>query len=564
MHSITVEAFADDGHPEGGYAIIVLGGLTELAPRPRFRLKPVDVGGHADPRTLWSGKPLLPVTACITERGAELVVGPDVVGHPMLLAGTPVVIELAEAGVRGEFLWPNVRPLAMPKRRHTIVVRKPANDGRAPRDSDVAPIAEAASSAFTSEGLGEIDLRTPPPLPVPVVVKADTAAGTIGGVAKASGSEPSAKLPAIVSGAGSAAELGAILSGGKAAKGNATALQWRGADSGRSGTRGWLLPAATFCGVLGLALVLWPLLKPAAPLSGSAALPKSAGPVAAAASAAARGPAAPETPTGDAASNPAVASSAGSGTTAAGPCGAPEIVTQSLGAGLMRLSATSACRAKQDVVVEYGGARLMRGFDARGRLDTTIDAFAERTAPVELTFADGSQRSVAVTAKDLDAVTKIALIWRAPVNLDLHAFEYAAVRGEPGHVWAGAPSSLEAARAETEPQRRGRGFLSTRADDANAGPDGDRLEVYTLVHVAGQAPGTIALAVDYETRGELPVGATCGTGAMAEVPFSIVQLSASGQVSRQTGQFAAVACGTPLTADARYLQAALPIIKIRK
>ena len=54
-----------------------------------------------------------------------LVLGPEIVEHPAFIAGTVAVIEIPAAGLRGELLWPSIRPTARPKRRH-LAVAKPA------------------------------------------------------------------------------------------------------------------------------------------------------------------------------------------------------------------------------------------------------------------------------------------------------------------------------------------------------------------------------------------------------------------------------------------------------
>lgn len=146
---------------------------------------------------------------------------------------------------------------------------------------------------------------------------------------------------------------------------------------------------------------------------------------------------------------------------AAGACGVPETKTEPLAAGRMQLTLVSSCRAGQEIVWSYGGAEFAAKLDAAGKLDVIVDCFAGATTPVDMTLADGTELSLPVTALDLDKVTKVAVIWRAAVDLDLHAFEYAAQAGEPGHVWSGGPGSLDAARERLDKASRGAGFLST-------------------------------------------------------------------------------------------------------
>ena len=240
-------------------------------------------------------------------------------------------------------------------------------------------------------------------------------------------------------------------------------------------------------------------------------------------------------------------------------CGNPSAKPTALDAGRMRIAITSSCRAAQEIVWTYGGAEFEAKLDNAGRVEVIVDAFAGATTPVEIKFTDQTVLSLPVEALDLDKVSKIAVIWRAPVNLDMHAFEYAALPGQAGHVSAAAPSSLAAAREWIDKSARGHGFLSSRSGDASR----DRLEVYTFLHKDGQTSGLVTTALDYETRGEQPQPAHCGKGEHAEVAFRIVTWSRHGHVMREAGVIPAVECGRDLPQAARLNPATLPTIRIR-
>ena len=248
--------------------------------------------------------------------------------------------------------------------------------------------------------------------------------------------------------------------------------------------------------------------------------------------------------------------------TAAGPtCGQPEIATEPVDGGLMRVQMTSVCRANQDVQLSYGGAVLIRRLDAAGKLDFTLDCFAGSQSELIVTFADGTRNLQAVTAKDLDKVSKTAVIWSAPVNLDVHAFEYSALFGKPGHVWQRATSTLVAAREIALAGQRGRGYLSTSDDGRTLG---DKLEVYTFIHHDQQISGNIAIGLDYETRGENPSDSTCGSGAFAEVRYQVVTYRQGGQIARESGVFSAAACGQRLGPQVRFDPLLLPALRLHK
>lgn len=208
----------------------------------------------------------------------------------------------------------------------------------------------------------------------------------------------------------------------------------------------------------------------------------------------------------------------------------------------------SPCRGGETVRFGYGGATIEHVLDSAGRLEMTLDLFAGTSSPVAIVFQDGASREVPARANDLDRIEKVTLIWRSTVDLDLHVFEYGASFGQAGHVWSQAPSSAQSAREQGEATKRGRGFLS-RADNGRAA--GDKIEVYTFFRQPEQAAGTISIAVDHATRGDTASGAACGNGPQSEVRFETIVV-ARGQAVREAGILAAVACGTPMAAEARY------------
>ena len=243
------------------------------------------------------------------------------------------------------------------------------------------------------------------------------------------------------------------------------------------------------------------------------------------------------------------------------PCKATDVTTEPLDGGQMRIRIAAACHPGEAVQLSYGGAEFIRKLNSYGSLDFTLDCFAGSASAAELRFADGTKQTLPVIANDLDKLSKIAVVWRAAANLDLHVFEYGAREEEPGHVWAKAPSSIGSARVQAQADKRGHGLLGA-IDDAET--LGDKVEVYTFMHNDEQTSGAISMALDYESRGEKPEGATCGGGALAEIDFQVNILPRGGQVSRQTGVLTRVDCGTVISRAARFNQSALPVLRIKK
>ena len=244
------------------------------------------------------------------------------------------------------------------------------------------------------------------------------------------------------------------------------------------------------------------------------------------------------------------------------PCSGPAAVSGvPLSAGQVRVSIASPCRKGETFQISYGGAAFQRILDATGKADVVFDMYLGRQEPIAVVFADSSHSEVAVQPRDLDKVSKIAVLWSAPVNLDLHAFGHAAAYGDPEHVWSGAPWKAKSAVREAVESGKGHGFLSL-ADDGN-GP-GLKAEVYTFVHSDDEAQGTVAMALDYASRGNVPDGEMCGEGRLASVDYEVIVLGRDGSVSRESGRIAGAPCGTALAEPARYRRSVVPDLKIRK
>ena len=123
---------------------------------------------------------------------------------------------------------------------------------------------------------------------------------------------------------------------------------------------------------------------------------------------------------------------------------------------------------------------LCAAWTSSGRLDMNFDCFlGDKVASDGLDFQDGPLLPIQLRTLDLDRITMVAVVWKGGVNLDLHAFEYAAKLSDENHVWAGAPSSRWQAEERKRRDSRGHGFISFASDGSS---EGDQIEVYTFVH----------------------------------------------------------------------------------
>ncbi|MFA5950992.1 MAG: hypothetical protein WC807_11990 [Hyphomicrobium sp.] len=240
-------------------------------------------------------------------------------------------------------------------------------------------------------------------------------------------------------------------------------------------------------------------------------------------------------------------------------CPSPAISTEPTQGGRTKIAVKSSCRANQTIEVKYGPIVTARALDGTGSAEFLLDLFLGGEVAATLTLADGEQHPLALPAQDLGDVTKVAIIWNSKVNLDLNAFEYAAVTGEEGYVWAGAPRDVAAAAALVARDGRGHGFMSSTDDGQH---EGAKVEVFTLMRSKGQDKGTIAMALDYAASGTASNGA-CAAGSEAEVAVEVVVRDFDGAVSHENGVIPAVGCASARPASGRYLKGIVPDLRIR-
>ncbi len=230
-------------------------------------------------------------------------------------------------------------------------------------------------------------------------------------------------------------------------------------------------------------------------------------------------------------------------------CSPGSLTTTALPGGRVAIDISEPCRKDELVTIRYAPYVFMRALDAGGRLRFVLDLFQGPDPAVAVVFASGETKPVAIGVTDIDRVSKVAVIWGKPVNLDLHVFEYAATSGSSGHVWTKSPSDAEAARDASARTQRGRGYLSFASDGTQPG---HQVEVYTLWHHPGQSSGVVATALDYETRAAATGGPSCSDGELAEIQFETITIAPRRPPTRERGIIPRAACGDAQLEKARY------------
>ncbi|HRY05741.1 MAG TPA: hypothetical protein P5114_01340, partial [Hyphomicrobiaceae bacterium] len=231
-----------------------------------------------------------------------------------------------------------------------------------------------------------------------------------------------------------------------------------------------------------------------------------------------------------------------------GACKDLKVATQPQPAGRLEIKLQSTCLVGRPVTFIYAGYQFQRTMGENGELTFLLDMF-EGAAPLALKLEDGATINIDTSGVNFAQVSKVAVLWSAPINLDLHAFEYLAPRNGPGHVWSKSPASVESALSAAREGSRGRGFLST--EDAGTGT-GPHVEVYTFLHNKNQHNGAITLMIDYETRGDVPNGDYCGKGKFAVIEALVVRLRPGGKVEKENVRLGSAPCGQKLPESKRF------------
>ena len=226
----------------------------------------------------------------------------------------------------------------------------------------------------------------------------------------------------------------------------------------------------------------------------------------------------------------------------------------------MEIDIAAPCQSGDTVTLSYGPYQFFNTLDANGSARILVDAFLPDVSSVQIAVPGSEPRTLPITTNDLEKISKVAIVWRAPVNLDLHVLEYAARKGGPGHIWADAPSTQKAARRKTETTGRARGFL-TMLDRSN--PNGHRAEVYTIINAPNQRSGTIGFTLDYQTRADGSGRDHCGNGPYASITLDVHITRSDRPSSKERAQIPAIPCASISKGDQRYLWQVIPDLRFR-
>lgn len=126
-------------------------------------------------------------------------------------------------------------------------------------------------------------------------------------------------------------------------------------------------------------------------------------------------------------------------TDSAGRACTPTLDAALIDGALALLALDAPCDPGARVDIRHGGLAFSGRTDAYGRFSTAVPALtilARFEADIGTTTAE-----VTLAAPDAPRMRRLAVQWTGTADLDLHALEFGAISGGPGHVWRQAPGN---------------------------------------------------------------------------------------------------------------------------
>jgi hypothetical protein len=193
-------------------------------------------------------------------------------------------------------------------------------------------------------------------------------------------------------------------------------------------------------------------------------------------------------------------------------------------AAMVDLQMTAACFPNERVTVHHNGMIFTETTSAEGKVDLTVPALSQDAVFI-FAFTNGDGAVAQTAVDELGSYNRAVLQWKGNAGFEIHAREFGADYGEPGHLWRGAPGDVSTAVA-------GKGGVLTQLGDT-AAADPFLAEVYSFPSDAVGLSGSIALSVETEVT-----EANCGV----EIEAQSLEVLAEGKIKTQNLTLPVPAC----------------------
>jgi len=141
------------------------------------------------------------------------------------------------------------------------------------------------------------------------------------------------------------------------------------------------------------------------------------------------------------------------------------------------------CHFNERVTVHHSGLMFTATTDDDGNLWILVPALTA-TAVYIVELASGSGAVATTQVSGLDQIDRVALQWTGNSGFEIHAREFGAEYGQPGHIWSGVDTPSRTSQV-------------VRLGDAHQlAPR--MVEVYSFVREMADTSGTVALSIEAE------------------------------------------------------------------
>ncbi len=173
----------------------------------------------------------------------------------------------------------------------------------------------------------------------------------------------------------------------------------------------------------------------------------------------------------------------------AAPVCEPELTATVIPGAMVRLDLTAPCNPNARLTLHHQGMMFSEVTDAAGSVSVEVPALAD--IAVFIAAMDAGEGAVATVAvPEVAMFDRAVLLWQGDTGLSIQAREFGADYGDPGHVWAQAARTPEAALTGE------RGFLVRLG---NAETDTPLMaEIYSFPTGLTDRAGDVILSVEAE------------------------------------------------------------------
>ena len=161
--------------------------------------------------------------------------------------------------------------------------------------------------------------------------------------------------------------------------------------------------------------------------------------------------------------------------------------------GMVTLRLDAPCQPYARVVVYHDALRFAARSDSSGAFSVDMPALRSEAAFL-VSLPDGSTASAVAEVPEAAEYDRVALQWQGRAAMRIHAYEFGAEFGQPGHVWAEAPGA-----PRTGAEGKG-GFLVRLGDAGLAQPM--MTEIYSFPRGTSRRDGAVRLSVEAEVTTE--------------------------------------------------------------